>query len=34
MYFYIAGGQHWLELTRGMDITEAFETHHIDDNKL
>lgn len=24
------GGAHWLELTRGSDITEAFEAHHPD----
>lgn len=23
------GGSHWLQITRGIDITEQFETHHI-----
>jgi fatty acid desaturase len=28
------GGSHWLELTRGMDITEAYETHHLNEEKV
>ncbi|KAK2722214.1 cytochrome b5-related protein-like isoform X2 [Artemia franciscana] len=26
------GGAYWLEVTRGTDVTEAFESHHLTDN--
>ena len=28
------GGSHWLESTRGQDITELFYTHHLNEDKV
>ena len=29
----LSGGRHWIDLTRGMDITDLFEVHHLNVDK-
>jgi cytochrome b involved in lipid metabolism len=29
----ISGGKHWIELTKGLDITDLFEVHHLNIDK-
>jgi cytochrome b involved in lipid metabolism len=29
----LSGGKHWVELTRGLDITDLFEVHHVNIEK-
>ena len=28
-----SGGKHWIELTKGLDITDLFEVHHLNFDK-